>query len=96
MQQKNQNQINMESKKWYQSKTIWGIVIAFVGYLLSNKLGVSGIDVPNSSDLEEIQKYYEQVVATKGNLSDLIGVILSIIGSLVALVGRIKAETTLK
>ena len=86
----------MESKKWYQSKTIWGIIIAAIGYFLSAKLGVSGVAIPESPDFDKIEMYYEQVKAADGNFGAIIGVIMNAIGLIVAIIGRIKAETLLK
>ena len=33
----------MESKKWWSSKTIWGVLIAFLGFILTEKLQVPDI-----------------------------------------------------
>ena len=86
----------METKKWYQSKTIWGIIIAAIGYILSATLGVSGIDIPQSDEFDKLENYYQQVKAAKGNIGAIIGAIMNAIGLIVAIIGRIKAETLLK
>ena len=82
-------------KKWYQSKTIGGIIIALVGALLLS-LGVdTGVQLPVNIDVAQAQQYIDQVKATRNNLPELAGVILSIFGSIVGILGRIKANTSI-
>ena len=51
----------MESKKWYQSKTIWGIIIAFMGYILSTVLKVDEPRLPDNADYQALQAYVEAI-----------------------------------
>jgi hypothetical protein len=86
---------NMTQKKWYQSKTIWGIVIAFMGYLLSTVLKVEEPRLPDNPDYESLQAYVEAIKAAKGDLSVIIGQLIGLIGSTLAIYGRVKAEATI-
>lgn len=85
----------MQTKKWYQSKTIWGIVIAAIGYVLSSILKVDGIEYPVNGDFNELKKYAEAVKASQNDWSALLGNLMSAIGFVVAIIGRIKADTTI-
>ena len=80
-------------KPWWQSKTIWGILIAAVGYISSEVLKVPEVSLPENADFEQIQAYVEAVKAAKGNLSVIISQVVSAIGTVLAIVGRVKAES---
>ena len=66
-----------ETKKWYKSKTIWGGIITIFSLLLSLK----GIQI----DEQTRQILIDQLTATASAIGTLIG-------SLLAIYGRIKAE----
>lgn len=83
----------MESKKWYQSKTIWGIIIAFVGYLLSNSLQVQDVSVPANADFDSLKELVNQIKAAQGNVSVIAGQVMGIIGTIIAIYGRIKTDS---
>ena len=83
----------MESKKWYQSKTIWGIIIAFVGYLLSNSLQVQDVSVPANADFDSLKELVNQIKAAQGNVSVIAGHVMGIIGTIIAIYGRIKTDS---
>ena len=85
----------MQTKKWYQSKTIWGIIIAFMGYMLSNSLRVPDINLPANADYDLLAQGIKSIEDAKGNLSVIIGQIMGLFGTIVAIVGRIKADTTI-
>lgn len=63
----------MDTKRWFQSKTIWGAIVAFV----ASGLRLLGIDV---TDLASPQ------------LVDQILNVVSLVGTLVAIYGRIRAS----
>lgn len=82
-------------KKWYQSKTIGGIALAVIGALFV-AIGMDpGVTLPPNPDVQQAQEYIAQVKNAEGNVSTIIGVVLNAIGYLVAIWGRIKAETTI-
>lgn len=83
----------MQKKQWYQSKTIWGVVIAFIGFLITEKLQVPDVTLPTNPDFDELKKYYEAVQDADGNIGAIIGQFVSAIGTLLAIIGRIKADT---
>jgi len=83
----------MESKKWYQSKTIWGIIIAFVGYLLSNSLQVQDVSVPDNADFDSLKELVNQIKAAQGNVSVIAGQVMGIIGTIIAIYGRVKSDS---
>ena len=85
----------MQTKKWYQSKTIWGIIIAFVGYVLSNSLRVPEINLPPDANYDLLAQGVKSIADAKGNISVIIGQIMGLIGTIVAIIGRIKADTTI-
>tara|TARA_R110000868_G_scaffold67549_2_gene200355 strand:+ start:1226 stop:1486 length:261 start_codon:yes stop_codon:yes gene_type:complete len=83
----------METKKWYQSRTIWGIVIAFVGFALNKYLGVDGLELPKSTDYDQLTKQVEAIKDAQGNIMNLFSQVMAAFGALLALIGRVKAET---
>lgn len=86
----------MENKKWYQSKTIWGIAIAFLGFVLNNIFNVTDLNLPENADYATIMQHYEAVKAAKNNMAVLISELLSIVGTVIAIVGRVKADQKIK
>jgi NADPH:quinone reductase-like Zn-dependent oxidoreductase len=84
----------MEKKSWYQSKTIWGIVIAALGFVATQYFQVP-IDVPANPDFEQLKAHTEAIKAAQGNVGIIAGQIAAAIGSIVAIIGRIKADTPL-
>lgn len=81
------------TKKWYQSKTIGGIILAIIGAVFMFFGMDTGVELPANADAEQIKAYYEQIKAADGNISTIIGIGVSAVGYLMALIGRVKAET---
>lgn len=81
-------------KKWYQSKTIWGIAIAFLGFVLQNILKVE-ISLPENADYEAIQKHIEALKMAQNSTMTLISEGMSLVGTLIAIYGRVTAEEKL-
>lgn len=84
----------MESKKWYQSKTIWGIAIAFLGFVLNNFVKVD-VTLPENADYDTLKAHFEALKNAQSNTMVFISEIMSMVGTLVALYGRFKAEEKL-
>jgi len=82
----------MQTKKWYQSKTIWGIIVAALGYAMT-LIGVEQVSLPENADFEQLKAYAESVKAAQGNWSAIIGEVLAGVGTIVSIVGRFQAET---
>lgn len=82
----------MQTKKWYQSKTIWGIIVAALGYAMT-LIGVESVTLPENADFEQLKAYAEAVKAAQGNWSAIIGEVLAGVGTIVSIVGRFQAET---
>lgn len=84
----------MEKKKWYQSKTIWGIVIAALGFVATQYFQVP-IEVPANADFEQLKAHTDAIKAAQGNIGIIIGQVIAAVGSVVAIIGRVKADTPL-
>lgn len=84
----------MEKKSWYQSKTIWGIVIAALGFVATQYFQVP-VEVPANPDFEQLKAHTEAIKAAQGNVGIIAGQVVAAIGSIVAIIGRIKADTPL-
>ena len=82
----------METKKWYQSKTIWGFIIAALGFSLSHFLKVD-VNVPADATFDQVKASVEAAKAANGSLSLIMSQVVTIIGLVVGIVGRVKAET---
>jgi len=78
-------------KKWYQSKTIWGILIAALGAFLSESLQVPDIALPENADYNQLKAYADAIKAAQGNTSSIIATIVSFAGTVLAIYGRVTA-----
>jgi hypothetical protein len=81
----------METKKWYQSKTIWGIMIAGIGFLLTEILKVPDVTLPENADFEQLKQYADAIKLANGNVGVIIGQIMGIVGTILGIIGRVKA-----
>lgn len=81
-------------KKWYQSKTIWGIAIAFLGFVLNNYLKVD-VSLPENADYEILLDQFNKVKEAQSNTMVLVSELMSMAGTLIAIYGRFKAEEKL-
>lgn len=79
------------TKKWYQSKTIWGIIIAALGAFISQTLQVPDVQLPENADFNQIKAYADAIKAAQGNVSVILANIISAIGTLFAIYGRVQA-----
>jgi hypothetical protein len=79
------------TKKWYLSKTIWGVIVAAAGFLFQ-KFGID-VAVPANIDFETGKSYVDAVVASKGSWESLVAVGMQVIGFALAFYGRVKADT---
>jgi cell division ATPase FtsA len=83
------------TKKWYASKTIWGMLIAILGFVLTQVLKVD-IALPESTVLTEqdITKLVESAQSVKdGSAGTILGQVMIIAGCLLGVYGRFKSET---
>jgi hypothetical protein len=83
------------AKSWYQSKTIWGIIIAAVGYTLSTVLQVPSVALPENADFDQLKAYADAVAAAKGNASVIASQVVAALGTILAIIGRVKADATI-
>lgn len=79
------------TKKWYASKTIWGIIIAALGIFLSNVLKVD-VTLPSDATVDQTQAAIEAIKAAQGDLGVIAAQITTLIGLVIGVIGRIKAE----
>lgn len=82
----------METKAWYQSKTIWGILVAALGFVITEVLKVPDVQLPPNADFEQLKAYAEAVKAAEGNVAVIISQAVSAVGTVLAIYGRMKAE----
>lgn len=82
----------METKKWYQSKTIGGILLSLVGLAFAYFGIETGTELPPNADVEQIKAYAEQIKAADGNISTIIGIGIAAVGYIMAFIGRVKAD----
>jgi hypothetical protein len=83
--------MSTNTKAWYKSKTIWGILIAAGGFILTEYLKVP-VDVSENADFEQLKAQVEAVKAANGNVSVILSQVISAFGSILAIIGRISAE----
>ena len=83
----------METKKWFQSTTIWGVIIAALGFVITKFLGVEDVTLPPNADFDQLKAYADAIKAAQGSMSVIVGQVLAAIGTIVSIIGRFKAET---
>jgi uncharacterized membrane protein len=81
-----------ESKKWYASKTIWGIMIAMLGVLITNVLQVPGVELPKDATVDQAQAAIAAIKAAQGNVGLILAQVTTLVGLVIGVIGRIKAE----
>ena len=81
----------LETKKWYASKTIWGILIAALGVFLTNVLKVDVV-LPADATVDQTKAAIEAIKAAQGDLGVIAAQITTLIGLVVGVIGRIQAE----
>lgn len=81
----------LQTKKWWASKTIWGIAIATLGVLLSSVLKVDVV-LPTDATVDQTQTAIEAIKAAQGDLSAIAAQVITLIGLVVGVIGRIQAE----
>ena len=80
------------TKQWWQSKTIWGIIIAALGFLVSNVLHVPDVNLPSDATVDQAQAAIAAIKAAQGNMAVIIGHIATLAGLVISVIGRVKAE----
>lgn len=80
-------------KPWWQSKTIWGILIAAVGFVISEVLKVPDVVLPENADFEQLKQYAEAVKASQGNITVIISQVVAAVGAVLSIYGRVVAES---
>ena len=81
-----------QTKKWYASKTIWGIIIAVLGVVVTDILKVPSITLPADASVDQVKSTLEAIKAAQGNMGLIIGHIATLAGLVLGVIGRIKAE----
>lgn len=83
-----------QSKSWYQSKTIWGILIAAGGFVATQYFQIP-VEAPENADFEQLKAHVEAVKAANSNIAVIISEVVAAIGTVLAIVGRVKADNTI-
>lgn len=81
-----------QTKPWYLSKTIWGVLIGAAGFALS-KFGVAEPVLPANPDFDSLKGFVDAIKAAKGSIEAYIAIAMQIVGFGLALYGRIKADS---
>jgi hypothetical protein len=81
-----------ESKKWWQSKTIWGIIVAALGVTISDVFQVPGLIVPTDPVISEVQSIIQTIISSDGNVGVILGQTITVLGLIISVIGRVKAE----
>jgi hypothetical protein len=79
-------------KKWYQSKTIWGVLIAALGFVLTEVLKVPEVTLPPDADFNQLKAYVDAINNANGNIGVIIGQVMGVVGTILGIIGRIKAD----
>jgi len=81
----------VQTKKWWASKTIWGIAIATLGVLLTNILKVDVV-LPTDATVDQTKAAIEAIKDAHGSLPIIAAQITTLVGLVVGVIGRIQAE----
>ena len=79
-------------KKWYQSKTIWGVLIAALGFVLTEVLKVPEVTLPPDADFNQLKSYVDAINNANGNIGVIIGQAMGVVGTILGIIGRVKAD----
>jgi hypothetical protein len=90
----------MQTKKWWQSKTIWGVLIAALGFLLNQFLKVDiqlpQSDVVSNTDFQTLLDSAQKVKDSQGSLGVILAQVLVVVGLVLGVYGRLKTKTTIE
>lgn len=82
------------TKKWYQSKALWGVIISLIGFLVQKFVGAE-VTLPENPDFEQLQQYSEAIANANGSLSVIVSNLMMIVGLVMAWFGRVSAKKTI-
>jgi hypothetical protein len=82
------------TKKWWKSKTIWGILIAALGAVITDVLKVPDVTLPADATVDQVKDTLAAIKAAQGNVGVIIGQITTLVGLALGVIGRVKAETS--
>lgn len=84
-------------KPWWKSATIWAIVFSAAAFLASRFLGVQpeDIQVPTNPDFNELKAIADQVKEAKGNVFQIVGIVIGSLSSIIAIWNRATAKAKL-
>ena len=87
----------INTKKWYQSKTIWAIVVAAFAFFLHNTLQVSpaDINVPDNPDFNQLKNIASQVKSAHGNIANIITILIGSASSIAAIYNRVTSDSVI-
>lgn len=80
------------TKKWWSSKTIWGIAIAILGVVVTDVLKVPDVTLPADASVDQVKSTLEAIKAAQGDLGLIVGHIATLAGLVLGVIGRIQAE----
>jgi hypothetical protein len=82
------------TKKWWKSKTIWGILIAALGAVITDVLKVPDVTLPADATVDQVKDTLAAIKAAQGNVGVIIGQITTLVGLVLGVIGRVKAESS--
>jgi len=82
------------TKKWWKSKTIWGILIAALGAVITDVLKVPDVTLPADATVDQVKDTLAAIKAAQGNVGVIIGQVTTLIGLALGVIGRVKAESS--
>jgi hypothetical protein len=85
-----QNKVG-DAKKWWQSKTIIGVILAFIPTII--KVFKPELDVDAAGAVDSVWEGADLIASAADGIW---GEILTVVGSLLAIWGRIKAQVGIK
>ncbi len=79
------------TKVWWKSKTIWGIAIAALGVLLNSFLKVDVV-LPTDPTVDQTQAAIEAIKAAQGDFAAISTQVITLVGLVLGVIGRVEAE----
>lgn len=82
----------VHSKSWFLSKTILGVIITVIGFVCSQYFQVDISNIPPDPDAVQALEIIQTIKTNHNNIQVIASNIVVLLGAILAIVGRVKAE----
>jgi hypothetical protein len=68
------------------------VLIAALGFVLTEVLKVPDVTLPPDADFNQLKTYVDAINSANGNIGVIIGQAMGVVGTILGIIGRVKAD----